>query len=147
MLFCIWLFSSLILSKSFNGILLNSYFNVKYEPIVKTLEDIRDNKNIILSGNYHHLSKRSKENHFNINDILERIVNNKDIFPNNPDNIELVVKGEIVLFSNSIQRRTFMDVYDSYKDRIYISSTKYLPNYSVYAVHKNREYSKIIQYL
>ena len=78
-LFIIWLFSSLILSKSLMGILLNSFFNIKYAPIVKTIEDIRCNKDIKLWGYYRHLSKASKENKLNINDILERIENNTEV--------------------------------------------------------------------
>ena len=145
MLFVIWLFSSVILSKSFTGLLLNSFFNVKYEPIVKTLEDIRENKHILPWGDKY-LSLGSKDTNLNFNDIVKRIENNREIFTDLIKAVEMVLKGEAVLLYNSIQRRSFMNVFDSYENRIYVSSTKYLPNYSVFVVQKNREYTNIIQY-
>ena len=73
MIIIIWLISSLILSKAFTGILLSSYFNITSKPVLTTLQDIRDNENLLIFGNHDNLLMWSKINKLNINDILRRI--------------------------------------------------------------------------
>ena len=46
----VWLQSASILSKAFTGLLLNTYFNVMWVPIVNDLQDIIDNKDINIAG-------------------------------------------------------------------------------------------------
>ena len=71
-LFIIWLYSSLIISKSFTSLLLRTFFELKPIPIVNTLKDIRDNKDLKLTGHIGYLETFSNEN-FNITDIIERM--------------------------------------------------------------------------
>ena len=77
----IWLFASLILSLSFNGLLLNTFFFIKSTPVVNTLEDIRDNKKLLIDGPHQYPQDVAKMNEFDIDDILFRIKQNEIYFP------------------------------------------------------------------
>ena len=145
MLSIIWLFSSLILSKSFNGLLLNSFFNIKFSPVVNTLEDIRNDKKITIYGIRKELSTITKTLHFDIDHILKRIPKIEENF-NLTNSIELVAQEKAVMLINSLTKRTCMEIFDFYKERIHVSDKKYLPNFAIFIVHKKREYTKIIHY-
>ena len=58
-LFIVWIYSSIIISKSFTGLLLNTFFKIKPIQLVNTLQDIRDNKNLKIMGTPGVLSKLS----------------------------------------------------------------------------------------
>ena len=81
------------MSKAFTGLLLNTFFFMKNIPIVKTLQDIRENKNLLITGNSLTLSAISKFNKVDINDIITRIKENN--YSQSPIRkvIELVING------------------------------------------------------
>ena len=144
----IWLFSSLILSKSFAGLLLNTYFNIKPTLVVNTIEDIRNNKEMVPYGPWRSLSFLSKSSNLDIDDIIERMkqFQKDNDLPELIELIENIVDGQTIAIYTSQQSRLLMEVFYSYKNRIFVSDHKYLPNYSVFFVHKNRKYTKIIHY-
>ena len=53
-LYCIWILTATIISQSFSSLLLKMYFNIKTYPIINTLNDIHNHKNIILMSNRDH---------------------------------------------------------------------------------------------
>ena len=53
--------------------MLNSYFNIKSIPVVNTLQDIRNNKQLSIGGHYPYISYISNISKFHIDDILVRI--------------------------------------------------------------------------
>ena len=127
-LFNIWLFSSLIISKSFNGLLLNSFFYVEHVPVVTTLQDILDNKplNVRGSSNLRYLSREN----FNLTDIIEKAKKNKKNYTSYEIILKDVANGDLVLLANSILMRFIKFYSRTYLDRIVVSDTKYIPNYT-----------------
>ena len=142
--FIIWVISSLILSKSFTGLLLNSYFNIKYIPVVNTLQDIRNNKDVLIWANHGSISFNSKINHVDIDDIIER---NKENKTHSFKQIELIIKGNGVLLLSTSQRKAYIDRNKIYQDRLFISETKYLPNYVSFVVKRNQVFTEIVKLL
>ena len=70
----IWLICASILTKSFTSLLLNTYFNLKYEPLFETLDDLINNRdlNIILDvNNYQKIMDRLGGNKYLI-EFIER---------------------------------------------------------------------------
>ena len=80
-LLVIWLLVSLVLNQSYTSLLLNTYFNVKTTPVVQNLEDIRNNKDLLIVGIPEYLSRVSIDFNFKINDLLERIEKDPDNLP------------------------------------------------------------------
>ena len=74
----LWLLNALVLSKSFTGVLLESFFKVKTVPIVSSLQDIRDNKRLMIGGHHLYLSMFSKSYKYNLSDIIKRVDQDKD---------------------------------------------------------------------
>ena len=145
-LFVNWLISSLILSKAFTCLLLDSFFYTKVIPIVRTLQDIQENKQLLIGGDYHSLSILTNIVKFDIKDLLARMNENKYPSSNIRKMIELIINGKGVVLFNTFIRRTFIDLAKFYNDKIYISDHKYLPDYTSFLVYKEQQSSKIIEF-
>ena len=141
----IWLFSALIISNSFTGLLLSTFFNVKSTPVVTTLQDIRDNPHIIPIGHHHSLLRLSSYHKFNLDDILIRMKENTKILTIQ-NLFQLIVNGQAVGLYNSIQMNMFIEIASRYIDRIIVSDSKYLPNYTIFSVKINYEFTKIVEF-
>ena len=142
----IWVYSSFILSKSFSGLLLSTFFNMKSTPVVTTLQDIRDNSNIMPLANHGSISSLSRNHKFYIDDILIRIEEKSKFITSISKLVELVVNGQAVCLYNSIQRKRFIELASSYIDRIFVSDTKYFPSYATLLVRVNYDYTKIVEF-
>ena len=96
----IWLLLSTLLSFSFTSLLLNTYFNVKSEPIINTLQGVIDNKQY---------SVASPKEWFNMA-IIPRIPANKQVdfarrlhehSPHSAQVFNDVIKGKTIMMSNT----------------------------------------------
>ena len=143
-LFIIWMFSSMIISKSLTELLLKTFFIIKFEPLVRTLQDIRDNQNILPSVPYIDDVKHSTMvANFYLDDILER--SNKTEQMSRPYNyIEQVINANIVMLYSTRQTRTFMDMAKPYESKIHVSDSKYMPGYSVFFISNHRQFTKLM---
>ena len=133
-LFIIWLTTSFILSSAFTDLLLNSFFNIKFTPIVKTLEDIQNNEKLFIWGYYPSIEIVAKENNLNINDILERIQEN--ITFHHEKMRELLLKGKGALLLSSSQRTTLINSIYSSEIKLFVSDTKYFGDYATFMIEK-----------
>ena len=145
MIVIIWLISSLILSKAFTGILLSSYFNSKSKPVVTTLQDIRDNENLLIFGSHDNLLISSRINKLDIDNILQRIKGTK-VAKNYLELVENVLNGNCVLLPDSMQRKTLLELTKNHQEKIYLSDSKYLPNYGSFFVEKDQNITKIVYF-
>ena len=77
LLIVIWSQSASILTKAFTGLLLNTYFNQKFIPIVETIQDIYSNKEISIAADseiFKGYSRRIDVSNEMKTDILSRII-------------------------------------------------------------------------
>ena len=138
----IWIISSLILGFAFKGLLLNTFFIIKSTPVVNTLEDIRKNKHLLINGQLDYLPYLARINKFTIEDIITRMKETKNI----TNTIEKIINGEGIIISDSLNTKKFISSAKFYNDKISVSESKYLPDYLSFIVHKNRNFTKIIEF-
>ena len=77
-LLVIWLFMSLVLNQSYTSLLLNTYFNVKTTPVVKSLDDIREHKELLISGIIFYFKALIIEFGIDIQHLLTRLNQDND---------------------------------------------------------------------
>ena len=142
----IWFFSSLILNLAFNGLLLNTYFFIKSKPVVNTLQDIRNNKQLLIDGHYEYLSYMSKINKFDIDDILERMNQDKIHLPNMTNTLEHIINGKGIGLSTTGYIKTLLNLARFYNEKLFVSENKYLPDYQMFFVFKYQKFTKLIEF-
>ena len=118
---------------------------MKPTPEVTTLQDIRDKKDLLIWGDAHILSPASNISNLNITDITKRINQNK--IPKMPHKmVEEAINGRAVLLLSSIQMKLFKEITKNHQEKIFVSDSKYLPNYGSYIIDKNKYFSTIIDF-
>ena len=141
--------SSFVLNKCFTSILLNTYFNVKTTPVVQSLEDIVERKDLPISGVVQYLMLFKKNfNNLNVDSLIKRIEKDDDNFPNpiiSHKIAEKVIKSRSVLIASSFQREMFLIQNKYYHDKIVIAN-KYFQQIMVYHVKKQQPFSSEIHY-
>ena len=145
-LFVIFLISSEVLSKAFTCLLLKTFFNMDFTPVVNSLQDIRDNKELLIGGNYRYISHIANVSNFDINDILARMNENLRYISGFGNIIEHIINGKGVLLYHTMMRKAIIDLAKFYNDKIYVSDHKYLPDFTSFLVHRERNSSKIIEF-
>ena len=147
MLVTLWIILCLVLSYAFTGLLLNTFFRLKPSPVVNTLQDIRDNKQLLIMGDAYSLSYIYQNNNFDISDIIERI-EQSDHFYNTNRRSKLfdVVNGITVLVYNTFRTSQINYGARFYQDRLFISPSKYFPDYMTFFILKNEPYTKMIEF-
>ena len=147
-LLVIWLLVSLVLNQSYTSLLLNTYFNVKTTPVVQNLEDIRNNKDLLIVGIPEYLSRVSIDFNFKINDLLERIEKDPDNLPDpfiSSKICEKILDGKSVLIGDTEQINTFMEHNKYYHDNLVVVD-KYLPEFISFYVSKNMPLANVVHY-
>ena len=105
--------------------------------MVNTLQDIRDNKKLPLMGLPPNLLQLSTEN-LNFTDIIERIEKTIPHYYTVKQLIEDVVTGNLVLLYNSFYVKTMTFYARFYQDALFVSDSKYIPDYSALFVRKDQ---------
>ena len=143
----IWYMSSQVLSLSFNGLLLNTFFNIKSIPVGNTLEDIRNNTELLIGGlQVYYLQWISSIRKFYISDIIERLDNDEEFFSNIRKGIENVINGKGVIILSSLYMKWVTHLARFYDNLLFISETKYLPDYISFVVHRHRNFTKFMKF-
>ena len=128
LLFIIWLFVSLVLNRSYTSLLLNTYFNVKFKPVVESLEDIRQQKELQISGIPYYFNIIMKQFKIDIGDLISRLNENKDNFPNpiySHKVAEQVINSRTVLIANTFHTEHFRIQNKYYHDKMVITNKYY----------------------
>ena len=115
--------------------------------MVTTLQDIRDNKELLVFGTVIVLAFVSRVNNFEIGDILERMNKKESLSRSDIEQNEKVINGNAVLLYSSTQRRMIMEANMLYQDRIFVSNFEYLPDYSTFYSFKYHRFTKFMNFL
>jgi len=149
----LWLISSLILSKSYSSILLNTYLKPKIGPIVQTLDHVlrlhKNNEGLNAYGNFSiQMLKKIRPKEF---EILYKKSNNyrtfklqqfrtKDLNEHVFEDILIdTIKGKTIIFSNTFSIRKNLLKYPEL--RFHVVEDKYAPNFLVYSMSKSHRFS------
>ena len=97
----IWIMMSFILSTSFTGLLLNTFFNIKSIPVVNTLQDIRKNKKLLIGGDGKYLSLITGTGEFDLKDIIDRMDGDKKYIYNFEINVNHIINSKGVILLNT----------------------------------------------
>ena len=159
LLLLIWIQSSSILNKSFNGLLLNTYFGFKTFPIFPTLESITKKKGVrvvAVPEIFNGLSRIYKV-HGNVEKTLRNRA--KQIWKKPPKKrakgptprgrrnlvnqvmlkgqyFQELIMGRAAIFCNSFDREMFQDFFHDMKNLFVISGKKYFPHFMNFMVNK-----------
>ena len=157
-LIIIWSQSASILTKAFTGNLLNTYFNPKFQPIVETLEDIYQKKQIKIASDTNNtrkfLEKQSDSTDL-IDNICDRVNHFIKKYEYNPFNFDFVneilaskmIKGEIVILLNTNKCQFFVEYFSRENLNFQISDKKYGPNRFNYMILRTHPAAKIVEKL
>ena len=150
LLILIWIISSVIVVKAFTGNLLKSYFNVKSVPIVNSLDDIYNNKELILYSELNSIRKLNNSYGFDSNkvqDLLNRsIIDN--IQSNQPSQfLSRVINGKIVILRNSLIIEQITEVWKKWQKLFTVLQNKYLNSLANFFVKKHINYSSLAVFL
>ena len=145
----IWLFSASVLSKAFSGKLLETHFFVERLPIVNSLDELRNNKQIGLAAEHSFLLQIADLYNINLDDLLERSKLDPDNYPM-PFTSRLIAEKVInlksVLMVTTLTKDMFLDLTKFYIDKLILLENKYFPEYLAMYVSKNLSHSSIVHY-
>ena len=151
----IWVKSLSILTKAFTGNLLNTYFNVKSVPIVNNLDDVYNNKELLVMAGLHELNDLNDSGKFDsskIEQLTKRAVEFLDDYPKNFAHdkhfrIKNLIQGKLVLISNTVDIESFLGLYIKWKHLVSVSQEKYLPDLARFIIGKDHSFSSIMRYM
>ena len=153
----IWILSAVIITNSFRGLLLNTYFNIKYFPIVNTWYDIENTKDLFVMSNRPLKDTFNKYDERNqlTNKIVER--NNKylatlsesDKFNGlfNEKVIRDLINGKVVILDNSYVLRHFNLIFNDLQNMYTTSEHKVFHNFAYLVVKKFSKYTRSCHYM
>ena len=108
----VWLQSASVLTKAFTGLLLETYFNVRSEPLINSLEDLHQRTDIEIATNgpaIHILSKLEVMTQEMYDDLSYRIESyknktkiNSELSYLTPKTFIQLTKGRTVIMCNSL---------------------------------------------
>ena len=145
----IWLQIASILSKSFTGLLLNTYFNVKSVPIAQTLLDIHNDKNLLIAtlADYFKLFSEDIDLPLEIkNNIHERIAEfqsgyyfTKFFQIYDKYFVAKLIRGQLAVICDTVIRDSLTNKLKSYENSIHVSKNKYRPRYWSFLIHRENK--------
>lgn len=145
----LWLLSAVTLSKSFTGILLESFFNVKEVPIVTTLQDIRKNKRLGIGGHLVYLNVLTRNYKCDIKDIIGRLNKDPDNNPNgifSPKIAQKVIKHKTVMIVNSMTGQHFLELNYLQANKMVFTGFKQYRDYLSFIIPKKVSAAKVLDY-
>ena len=143
----IWLIFSIVLNKSFSGLLVNTYFDIKLSPFIRTIEDLAANEDLNFDGNYflYHL-KYNKPNEYSI--LRKRYEKFAEYRKQNYENNSLnklieVANKKLVLLADTLRVRQYKSLYPDLN--LVTSQEKYGPNYASFFMGRKHAFISKIQ--
>ena len=135
LLFTIWLQSASILCKAFTELLLKTYFNVKSHSIVNTLQDIIDDKNLLVMGNDYYfddLARAYELSPFIISNLKNKISMYIDKFKStyilHESVIHDMINANSVILTDTMHINYLLGIYNKWNNLFTVSKNKYLAN-------------------
>ena len=127
-----------ILTKALTGNLLNIYFNVKSVPIVNTLEDIYQNKELLLTTNHEILAALYQNKILDLakaKELFNRTIHIQHNGQTQTDLLFKLIEGKIVMLENSMSIYYYLVQWNNWIHLLSISSYKYFPSNIGYRVN------------
>ena len=160
LLLIIWIICSLILTKSFTGLLLKTYYKEEFVPLINNLDEINEYPELLIAGRLKTIRKfeNSLEKYpgFNINTTIKRILRyqfrNKKLFIKEVDTfspkiIEDMIMLKSVILADSESVESIFDIYRQYENQFIRCTQAYLSGMGFFLVRKNEYYSKLIKFM
>lgn len=143
-----WLELASLLSKSFSSVLLNTYFSLQSIPVVNTLRDVIDNKQLSIAAS----------NAWFSNVILPRIPSYEQadfknrFMPNSPSVLtpevfNELVNGRTVLISNTYVAEMFLEQWKRWNELFIRSEHKYGANFLSFHSRKKLPIRNLLKFL
>ena len=148
----LWLLCAFIITQLFCNYLLSAYINVRYVPIVNTLDDIVNNKQmfVLLDKNLIYLSKTGTiykttlstlaNRHNEYTKKLNRPVSLSDVYKSRI--FDDLANGRAAFLFNSLEIEMFITFTRHDNHRYTVSKHKYFKNIFNYIVVRNATYGK-----
>ena len=142
----IWLQSASIITKSFNGVLLNSYFNIRTEPIFTTLTVISSRRISVAAvpAHFDDVNKHyivSKKAILRLKKKATAFRNgSRHVFPQEIFRIKHfnnLIKGKTVVICNTLLRERYQRQFVQHKKLFTIAPQKFSPDFLNFIVNKD----------
>ena len=134
--------------RSFSSLLLNTYFNDKSTPVVKSLQDIRKHKELQISGNPYYFERIMKDLKIDVDELFVRLNENQDNFQDDSFSskiAEKVINSKSILIGNTFHRENFLLINKYYHEKLVITN-KYYPQIMMFYVNTQLPFSKEVQF-
>ena len=148
----IWLFSALLITKDFTGLLLNTFFKIKFKPIVNSLDDIFNKKDILIDANKFDIMSlndsygiETKKIHGLLRRVEQYQAKSQEISMKDR-HIDLIM-GKLILLVNSIQIEHYLELNKEDENLLFNLDEKYLPDFANLLIKKDQFLSKHIHNL
>ena len=140
-----------ILTKAFTGLLLETYFSIKYVPIVSNLDELLQKNELGIAGNSDTLGRL--QNSSRDAEILKRINEYKNKtgyywFKHefNGTIFKEVVLGKTIQFITSNNIDYYAGQYQEWKDRYKVLDDMYFPEFSNLVISRKHKLAKKVKY-
>ena len=153
----VWLQSASVLTKAFTGLLLNTYFNVRSETLINSLEDLHQRTDIQIATSgptIHSLSKLEVMTREMYDDFSYRIESyknktkiNSELYYLTPKTFVQLTKGRIVIMLNSLTAENYRNLYKMYGNSFGVSNEKYWFSFAFLMIWKGHPLHLIVKFL
>ena len=153
----IWLQSASVLTKAFTGLLLETYFNVRSETLINSLQDLHRRTDLSIAAHENLLDKISKLEGTTaemLNDFKNRIQRHQNKTGLNffasyqsPRIFNEIINGQTVLILSSVQGERYCQFYRIYLEKFGESSNKYGFTFINHIIFKNHPLRLIMKFL
>ncbi len=144
-LLIVWLISSTILSYSFSGLVLNSYFQFKSRAIIETVDDVINNEQIQISGiDFLDLLQWIKPEEHKI--LAERYYrkDGKRFESMNGTTFRLINDGKLIIFTSSLMIQLYQRLFPQMI--LYESREKFYPRSESILISKSHRYTDKLRF-
>ncbi len=144
-LLIVWLISSTILSYSFSGLVLNSYFQFKSRAIIETVDDVINNEQIQISGiDFLDLLQWIKPEEHKI--LAERYYrkDGKRFESMNGTTFRLINDGKLIIFTSSSMIQLYQRLFPQMI--LYESREKFYPRSEPILISKSHRYTDKLRF-
>ena len=158
----VWLQSASVLTKAFTGLLLETYFNVRSETLINSLEDLHERTDLEImspsgSGRTTRFLKRiSNLSGYEkmIKDIqirIEKFENEtkpySQSYAQSIKVINKVIKGKAVIICSSIHAKNYLKDFEMLSDRFSESRNKYGYSFTFHIINKKHSLRFLMKFL
>ena len=155
---CIWLQSASILTKAFTGLLLNTYFNIKFIPYAQTFQDIYQDQSFEVQGGFDREIDSLADNFDISKEIIDNIKDRSKSFSTkynikqgsvDIDNVVFnkMINGKLISILDTATTNLIKSRYQKWVHLLSVSDKRYYNFQYCLIIQKNAKLTKIITFL